>query len=201
MKKLILKTALITFGAAVLLTAAVLALVCVTAPGAMMDLTASLGMERASGYFAWKEYERTEDIDCLVRSFVIAAGNGQDETAVERFEELYKQEGFSEYCEKNAPSGDVFTGYSLRGYLCGLRACAGYHLAKDAAAKKAELDFAISETPSSFPEGNAVSMLALEAIGKKDGAFCKVILAALEEGGFEANARYVQFTEELGKAV
>ena len=45
MKKLVLKTALITFGAALVLVALVFIIVSSSSPVAMMNLTASMGME------------------------------------------------------------------------------------------------------------------------------------------------------------
>ena len=63
MKKLVLKTALITFGAAVLLGVLILMILCFAAPKTMMDFTASMGMDGLSGNFAYSEYERSGDLE------------------------------------------------------------------------------------------------------------------------------------------
>lgn len=73
MKKTITRTALITLGITLIVAIAVFGIVSFCLPSVMMDFTASLGMKSLSGDYAFQEYERSGNIDCLVRSFVIAA--------------------------------------------------------------------------------------------------------------------------------
>ena len=65
-----------------------------------------------------------------------------------------------------------------------------YRLAEDAQSRTAALDFALSETDASFPSGNPVYVLATEAAGNADRAFCIEILQALEEGDFAQDGCY-----------
>ena len=99
MKKLILKTIFITCGIALMLLFAVFGIVSLWAPSAMMNFTASLGMETVSGDYAFQEYERSGNISCLARSFLIASRHKDDRNADQRFEILFGLEGFGEFCE------------------------------------------------------------------------------------------------------
>ena len=197
MKKLIVKTALITLGAAILLGALLLVILSFSAPKVMMDLTASMGMESVSGNYAYGEWERSGDIDCLARSFLIAAKH-DDETASQRFDVLYREEGFSAYCEAGAPKDEALEGelpgYSYRDYLTGTAARVKYRLSKTDEEKEAAIGFALSETDKSFPEGNPFIALTAEAL-KGDGD-AALLLSSLREGGVEHNEQY-QAIEEI----
>lgn len=204
MKKLIVKTALITLGAAILLGALLIVILSFSAPKVMMDLTASMGMESVSGNYAYGEWERSGDLDCLARSFLIAAKH-DDETALVRFEALYADEGFSAYCEAGAPMDEAIDegklpDYSYRDYLTGTAARVKYRLAKTDAEKKAAIDFAVSETDEAFPEGNPLIALAAEILQEGSGAD---LLAALRAGDFAHNEQYeaiVKILEEKANA-
>ncbi len=115
MKKIILKTALITFGVTVILAIAVFGITSFCAPSAMMNFTASLGMESISGDYAYQEYERSGNLECLSRSFIIAAEKKDNRTANDRFTVLYGEDGserreeFEAFCiaykVENEPEG------------------------------------------------------------------------------------------------
>lgn len=196
MKKLILKTALITLGGAIALLAIILLILCFAAPKVMMDLTSSLGMEQVSGNFAYSEYERSGDLECLARSFLIASEK-DDEKALKRWNDLYADENFSAYCETDAPDDNVLPAYSYRDYLAGTAARVKYRLAGTDEEKRAVLDFALSETGKSFPAGNPVIALSLEAARRGDGEFLAVLRAALETSDFEHSDEFLRLLAAL----
>ncbi len=207
MKKLILKTALITLGAAVACGVILVVILCFAAPRTMMELTASLGMDGVSGNFAYAEYERSGDLDCLARSFLIAQASGDDETALARFETLYADEGFAAYCEAGAPKDDSIDenelpAYGYRDYLTGIAARVKYRLAVTEEERTAAIAFAVKETETSFPRGNPLIALAAEVAGRGEGERA-ALLSAIREGGFEHNSQYdaiVNILEENANA-
>ena len=200
MKKLVLKTALITFGAAVLLGVLILMILCFAAPKTMMDFTASMGMDGLSGNFAYSEYERSGDLECLARSYLVAVEEGEDEKALERWEKLYADEGFSAYCQSGAPSAEGLPAYSYRDYLVGSAARVKFRLAIDDAAKEQVLAFALGETAKSFPEGNPTIALAAEAISRQDKAFAGTLLARLKSSDFEQSEAFLRLLSALETA-
>lgn len=196
MKKLLLKTASITFGACLLLAALVLLIVSFAAPAAMMEFTASLGMETVSGNFAWKEYERSGDIDCLARSFLIAAEHGDDATALSRFEAFYADEAFESYCsEQTVTEGAQL--YAFRDYVLGTAAQVKYRLAATQEERTAAVTFAAEQTSTSFPAGNPLFLLSLEAAERGDKDTCSYILSLLEGGDFSHSADYTHLINIL----
>lgn len=197
MKKLILKTALITLGAAIVFGTLLIVILSFAAPRVMMDLTASMGMEGVSGNFAYSEWEHSGDMECLARSFLIAEKAGDDGTASARWDKLYAAENFDDYCKNDAPDFDDLPDYGYREYLAGCAARVKYRLAADEGAKDAVLDFAFAETDPAFAQGNPVVALSAEAMTKGDTAFLSEILSRLAASGFEENGDYQRLTEKL----
>ncbi len=195
MKKLIIKTVFITLGVALILVISVFGIVSFCAPKAMMTLTASLGLESISGDYAYQEYQQSSDIDCLARSFEIAAENKNDLVAYERFECLYAHEQFDDYCEEQGavtmtlPSGTLSIDY--RCYVCARGACVQYRVAKTDEEKEEAYRFAVTETSKAFTAENPVFMLALEAAEANDGTFCAYLLKNLSKEQFEENNDYL----------
>ena len=173
------------------MTISVFGIVSVTAPYAMMQFTAAIGLETLSGDYAYQEYERSGDMDCLARSFLIAVQHKKYRTAEERFEILCKEDRFDEYCD-GVEAPDVLGGYSYRDFLFGRAAIVKYHLKREDA-----LSFAVDKTDASFPAGNPVTALAVEAASEKDADFCAALLEALEGGGFAQNDRYLSLVAIL----
>lgn len=207
MKKTILRTALITLGITLLLAIAVFGIASFCFPSAMMDFTASLGMESLSGDYAYQEYERSGNYDCLVRSFVIAAEKENDRIADERFTALYGEDGsearsqFEEYCKSYSADSSEAGGVevAMRSYLTGLESCVKYRLAKTSKEKRAEVcAFAIGHTDKSFPQGNPVVYLAIEAAEKKDKDFCEMLLEEIRKEQFEQNTDFQNIEKLLG---
>lgn len=201
MKKLILKTAAVTLFAALLTGTLVLLILSFAAPAFMMDFTASLGMESASGNFAYEEYQRSGDLGCLARSFLIAQKHGDDKTALVRWDALYGEAGFSAYCEENEPDLDGIPAYRYRDYLTGSAAKAMYRLSHTDEEKEAALAFAAAETLPAFPAGNPMVALASEALIKEDAPFLERILGVLRSSAFERNKDFLKLTELLEESV
>jgi len=203
MKKTILKTALITLGVTMILVIAAFGIMSFCAPKAMMKFTASLGMESISGDYAYQEYERSGDMDCLARSFVIAAENKDNRAANERFGQFYGQEGserrseFETFCAEykvEPVQGGVSVSY--RNYILGLASCVKYRLAKTADARTEACDFALSQTAEFTADSPAVA-LALETVSEKDKEFAELYLGKIREKKFEQNKTYTDIVKFL----
>lgn len=194
MKKLILKTALITFGITIILMVSLFGILSFCAPSAMMKLFDSLGLENISGDYAYQEYQHTKVLDYLARSFEIAASNKKDDVAESRFEELYGEDGserrseFGEYCvsQNGKALPDKVPAYDYRAYVCGLAACVRYRSAVTDTEKEAVYAFAVSETPSDLPAESPVIALIVEAAENNDRAYCSYLSQSLDgEGKFD----------------
>lgn len=197
MKKLVLKTAIITFCVAVVLAISVFGIVSFCAPVVMMRFTASLGMENISGDYAYQEYGQTQDISYLARAFEIAAKNRDDKVADGRFDELTAHEGFEAYCAEQDDEGFHIL---YRDYIFGNGVCVKYRLAHTDDEKEKVCELAFKETAQSFPAGNAVIMLSAEAAQAKDGAVCRYLLERLPNAGFEENKDYLYILTVLEEA-
>ena len=200
MKKLILKTAIVTFVVTVILAVAAFGVASFIAPATMMRFTASLGLESVSGDYAYQEYERSGDLSYLARAFLIAAEKDSDKKANERFDVLYGEEGserreaFSAYCAEytvdDSSLPESARGLQYRMYLCGKAAVVKYRLAESEEARAQVCDFAISETDKAFPAGNPVVALAICAVSSRDGAFCALLLDKINAAEFEQSGEY-----------
>lgn len=207
MKKLVLKTVFVTIGVVLVLAVSVFGIVSLCAPRAMMRLSASLGLDGISGDYAYEEYERSGDLGCLARSFLISAGQKNDRTAEERFEIFVAEEGFEQFCKEHdaevTPS-EMDGLLSYRDYVMGQGACVKYRLAKTDAEKTEVVGFAVGETEPSFPAGNPSVALAVEAARAGDGALCEELRAALlseKFGGNEENEVYSDIIGILEKVI
>ena len=194
MKKVILKTALITLSVALVLAISVFGIVSLSAPYAMMKFTASMGLDSISGDYAFQEYERSGNIDCLVRSFLVAAENQSYSRAKERFEKIQAEGEKAEayFAEASVPTGEGIPAYSFRDYVMGRAACVKYALKEEDA-----VPFAVSETALSFPAGNPAAALTAAAASQKDKETCSALLAAVRGKNFEASAYYNQIVSIL----
>ena len=65
MRKVIIKTAIITFVSVIICTVLAFSLLSIFAPGKMADFTGELGMDKASLSFSVRKYERSDDISDL----------------------------------------------------------------------------------------------------------------------------------------
>lgn len=202
MKKLILKTALITVGISLVLAIAVFGIVSFFAPAAMMKLCDSLGLENISGDYAYQQYQLSGEIDYLARAFEIAVANDRNDVANERFNEFYGEDGseqraaFSEYCLKqtvgdnSAQMPEKVSGYDYRAFICSQAALVKYRIAASDGEKEAVCKFAVSETGKEFVPESPVVALAAESAGKGDKAFCLLLLASVKSADFNTQNNY-----------
>ena len=201
MRKIVLKTALVTLGVVIVLAVAAFGIASLCIPATMSELTYSLGMDLISSDYAYQEYERSGDTVYLARAFEICATEGYDDkTADDRFGLLYEdRDAFAALCEKRngQVAEEVGVRYDYRGYVVGLGACVKYRLAGDDAERAAAIELALSETDASFPAGNPVIALAVEAAGRNDAAFCNQLLTAVQAGNFEETTDYINIVKIL----
>ena len=186
-KKIVWKTIVLTLCVVFILSVSAFGIASLVAPEAMMDFTASIGLDGISGDYAYQEYERSGDVACLARSFIVSADRKKDRTAEDRFNELYENENFSAFCEEQdsiISKREGFEGYSYRGYVCGLAARVRYRLSKASGGEEV-IAFALSETDKTFPQGNPMIALTVEAATAKDVAFCTLLSESLQSAGFE----------------
>ncbi len=187
MKKLIIKTALITFVSAIVFAAALFGILSLFAPAAMMRFTASLGFRQLSGDYAYSVYTSTGDIEYLAYSCETAAESVQNVTA-ERYALLIEHDGFSAYCQqKDAEvAGSEYAEYVLSDYAqysYGKYACALLRQGNGEGA----IDFALSHLNGEFGQNNCVTALAMEGIRTQNEPFCQNLAARLKASEFAEN--------------
>ncbi len=198
-KKIFWKTIILTLCAVFILAVSAFGIASLLAPEAMMDFTASIGLESISGDYAYQEYERSGDVACLARSFIVSADMKNDRTAEDRFARLYEHESFSEYCaeqDEAVSKQEGLTGYSYRSYVCGLAARVRYRLS-DEKTEEEVIEFALSETGKNFPQGNPMVALTVEAARAEDTEFCRRLSESLRGGGFEESKDYLNMIKIL----
>ena len=199
MKKTITRTALITLGITLIVAIAVFGIVSFCLPSVMMDLPAPLVIMLVGGDYSFQQSAGRVNNDGGAGSFVIAAEKENDRIADDRFGILYGEENseqrdrFDVYCNgyeiDSSEAGNV--NVAMRSYLLGLASRVKYRLAKTSEERRENVcEFAIGATDKSFPQGNPVVYLSVEAVGKRDGAFCKLMLEKIGDAGFERNADY-----------
>ncbi len=199
MRKIVFKTIFITLGVVLILAISAFGILSFAAPKAMMSFTSSLGLDAISGDYAYQEYRRSGDIEYLARAFEIAAFEGRSDAAAERFEELYENEGFSDYCkaQDGVELGEDIPENNYRSYACSLGASALYAVAETDDEKLEVYTFALSETSGEFEENNPLCSLALAASEAGDDAFCKTILENMwKEQKFDALRAQSAFEDE-----
>lgn len=213
MKKLIIKTALITLGVALILAVSIFGIVSFVAPAAMMRFCDSIGLDSLSGDYAYQQYHLSGEIDYLARSFEIAASIEKDAVAATRFEELYGEAGsdqrsaFYEYCSMQNAQGtsslpEEVSGYDYRLVICAKAAVVRYRLAQTEEDFLALCDFVIEETDSEFTVDCPVAVLAAESAFKSDTYFCALLrFRLLQENKFNTkNTHYINILKILEDA-
>lgn len=182
MRKIVFKTIFITLGIVLILAISAFGILSFAAPKAMMNFSASLGLDAISGDYAYQEYRRSGDINYLAYAFEVAANEGRPDAAAERFEEFYENEGFTDYCteQDGQELGEDIPKLNYRSYACGLGACALYAVAETDEEKLEVYTFALSETSEEFEPSNPVVSLALAISEADDAEFCGIILDNLE---------------------
>ncbi len=217
MKKIILKTALITFGILLILGVSVFGIVSFFAPAAMMNFFDSLGMKSISGDYAYQEYQNSGDLEYLARAFEIAADAENYKVAGERFAELYgtnpsEREAFYAFCEEMRDEGhsthlpNDLADFDYGSYLCGKASVVRYRLyytEKNAEERDSLIAFAIGETQSEFSADSPVIALSLAVGDAHDAEFCTELLAKITaETRFDTeNENYIETIQYLKEMI
>ena len=171
MGKLVLKTAAATFSLLVAFALILFGVVSLASPAAMMSFTDSLDMNGVSAYYSVAVYDRTGEISDLAVAVEKSYYAGHYADAAAYGEKLLDDSSFSEYCAER----DEDTQGNAQ-YAGGIVSSAQYYNGE----KDKSLNTAFDALGQTFPETNAVSLLASAAIDKGDVEFCKSILARLE---------------------
>lgn len=100
MKKVLIKTAILTFIAVILLTVLTFSVLSIFSPGVMADFTDNLGMDKLSLSFSVRKYENTEDLSDL--HTVLFKANDLENYALlaEYSEVMTKDSDFLSFCER-----------------------------------------------------------------------------------------------------
>lgn len=172
MTKIIIKTTLKTLLALLVACIAVFAVMSLGFPQHMATMFENLGAYGVATGYASLRYTYTKDIgdlDRCARDSIVSGDNGN---IVKYCLRLTEDEGFDGLCESS--SGD----YDYRQYICSNLACAQYATG-DSANALATATAAMDGIPD-FPEGNAISALAVRIAEAKDGENATALLAATE---------------------
>lgn len=211
MKKLIVKTALITFCVALVVAVSAFGIVSLAAPSVMMRFCDSLGMETISADYAYQNYQLKGDIDSLARSFEIAASSNNDAVAVDRFEEFYGEDDseqrvvFATYCRQQdeAQASESMPAdlseYGYRSVVCAKAAVARYHIAESEEEKISVCEFATRESHFELSAESPVVVLAAECVSKDDAAFCLLLHDSIASNAKfnKENSTYLQIMKSL----
>lgn len=176
--KLVLKTAAATFSLLVAFALILFGVVSLASPAAMMSFTDSLDMNGVSAYYSVAVYDRTGEISDLAVAVEKSYYAGHYADAAAYGEKLLDDSSFSEYCAERDEDtqGNAAIRSSYAQYAGGIVSSAQYYNGE----KDKSLNTAFDALGQTFPETNAVSLLASAAIDKGDVEFCKSILARLE---------------------
>lgn len=198
MGKLIVKTAAVTFSLLVAAALMLFGIVSLSAPAAMMELTDSLGMNGASAYYSLAVYDRSGDISDLAVAVEKSYDVGHYSDAAEYGQKMLGDDAFAEYCaaRDEDTEGSSYILGDYRQYAGGIVSSAQYYSGE----KETALDTAFEVLGQTFPETNAVSILAAAASGSDDVEFCRSILAQLEELNVE-NAQDRQNLQDFFEAL
>ncbi len=165
--KIVLKAFLKTFAAALLLLAIMVGVLAVAFPHTMMEMTYSLGMDKASVSFAVTSYERFHRVDYIAKGADTALAAKLHEQADECLERLIADEDFQSYCNAHNESlpedaqATTYQAYYFR-QLC----LAKYMRGNGSAAVRR----AVELMNGTFAQGNPlVSVLAQARMDKGDG--------------------------------
>ena len=182
MKRLIIKTAAITFGVALVVMLMTFGICSFAVPQVMMRFTDYIGLEEASADYAYVAYQRCGEVEYIARASEIAIRRSRDEVVVLRIEEFMDNADFAEYCESRDSAGQE-GGYAQ--YIYGSYASALYRTGE----REEATDFAFSVNEEAFPRNNAVVALSFAAIERSDKEMCSLIAERLRGSAF-AEAEY-----------
>lgn len=105
MKKIIIRTAVITLCGVLAFIALLYGALTLFAPKALANFWGGLGSDNLAKTFSEKQYEKTEDISDLYNLIVVLDAEEDAEKVVLYTEKLLNEQGFKEFCSQNDVSG------------------------------------------------------------------------------------------------
>ena len=161
--KVIMRAALSTLTAIIVLFVAMILMLCFLFPWTMMQLTYDLGMDGASVRSAKRAYNMSGEVYYVAFATDVAIGCGDDEKIVECGKMLIADENFKLYCEEKtaqtAELGGVYDQY-VYGQVCLAQYRQGV--------KEGPIATAFSSLDGAFEKNNAVAALLVTALSTKD---------------------------------
>jgi hypothetical protein len=112
LKKLVIKTVLITVASLIGVMVITFGAMAIFAPRSVAGFFDGVGSYSASVFFYEKEYKKTDDIEDLVVIIGKACANDDNERAEKYVKELLERDDFSSYCaecDKDLKQGDMTT--------------------------------------------------------------------------------------------
>lgn len=168
MSKLILKTALTTIAAILLLFAITFGVLSLAFPATMVNICLDMNLTGMASGYAVMVYDRTGNVSDLALAAECAIYAQEDKQLISCMERLEQDEEWKSYLAEREESDE---GYEQ--YLYGQYAVALYHQDQKEEAVRVALD--ASGYLHAFPKNNAVIALAVEAIAAHDSAVCKAL--------------------------
>lgn len=162
--KVILRAALSTLAAAVILFACMLGALSLFYPSTMMQITYDLGMDASAVHHATRAYKRLDEVSYIAFATEVSIGMGDHEKIRDCGWQFVADDGFGTYCqERNAdlPDGAVGT---YEQYIYGQVCCAEYRVGD----KTKAVEQAFGAIGNTFPQNNAVVAVALVALRAED---------------------------------
>lgn len=191
LKKIIIKSALTTFGIVVGCAVVVFAILSFGFPATVAQWSYQLGNNGIAAKYAALYYSYTGETEDLATCALYAISSDKDSYIIEYCEELIDRDDFSAYCEEYDAS---HSGIDFRQYVYGRLARAYYFSgdlqsaigtaveALDTSFSREQyvLDGDYSYTISTFPVSNALGTLALSVINSEDGAAAGYLLEIMD---------------------
>lgn len=175
--KVILRAALSTLAAILVLFAFMIFSLAYIFPSTMMNITYDLGMDGASISCAKRAYGRADEVYYIGFATEIAILSENFEEIDDCGSTLIEHDAFSAYCEnKNGELGSGVNG-SYEQYVYGQVSIAKYRLGK----KTDAVETAFEGVGSSFPKNNAVVALILTVNAENDGETLNRIQTKMNE--------------------
>lgn len=162
MKKIVIKTALITLGAVIALLALAFGIASLAFPKNMSEICEDMGNYKLAASYAERQYSYTGSTEDLYRCADLYIRLADRSKTVEYCGKLVDRQNFKEYCGKNVQY--VYGSYATALYLSGN---------DDKAVEVAEMSVS-----DGFSIPNAYATLTIEAVEKSDKKFGEKLLSS-----------------------
>ena len=193
--KVIIRAALSTLAALVILFAFMIFALCFVYPSTMMQITYDLGMDAVSIKYAERAYDRSDDIYYIAFATEVSILNDDEEKIASCGQKFIAHNGFEAYCAaRNEQKPSAATG-TYEQYVYGQVYAASYEVAKTTSEKLSAVNAAFGTVEeNTFPRNNAAVAVILVALADNDAqviAAIKTKMDSMNVGGFsEDDATY-----------